>query len=84
MPSRARADSVIGPEYAMITKRIQKEDVYSIVDTTFIPYGSESDNYTVIGTIHSCRLMNVFSTGSSTLPSRARADSVIGPEYAPE
>ena len=49
--------------YAMITKRIQKEDVYSIVDTTFIPYGSESDNYTVIGTIHSCRLMKNTETG---------------------
>lgn len=37
--------------YAMVSKRIKYEDVYSIVDTSFIPYGSESDNYTVLGTI---------------------------------
>lgn len=49
--------------YTMITKRIQKEDVYSIVDTSFIPYGSESDHYTVLGMIHSCRLMKNKETG---------------------
>lgn len=37
--------------YAMVSKRIKKEDIYSIVETSFIPYGSESDNYTVLGTI---------------------------------
>lgn len=37
--------------YAMVSKRIKYEDIYSIVDTSFIPYGSESDNYTVLGTI---------------------------------
>jgi hypothetical protein len=37
--------------YAMVSKRAKKEDIYSIVDTCFIPYGSESDNYSVIATI---------------------------------
>jgi len=37
--------------YAMVSKRVKKEDIYSIVETSFIPYGSESDNYTVLGTI---------------------------------
>ena len=37
--------------YAMINRRIKTEDVYSIVESTFIPYGSESDNYTILGTI---------------------------------
>lgn len=37
--------------YAMVSRRIRKEDVYSIVEHTFIPYGSESDNYSVLGTI---------------------------------
>lgn len=37
--------------FSMVSKRIQYEDIYSIVDTSFIPYGSESDNYTVLGTI---------------------------------
>lgn len=37
--------------YAMITRRAKYQDVYTIVDSSFVPYGSESDNYSVIGTI---------------------------------
>lgn len=37
--------------YAMVSRRAKKEDIYSIVDTCFIPFGSESDNYSVIATI---------------------------------
>lgn len=37
--------------YAMISRRSKREDVYSIVETSFTPYGSESDNYSIIGTI---------------------------------
>jgi hypothetical protein len=37
--------------YAMVSRRAKKEDIYSIVDTSFIPFGSESDNYSVIATI---------------------------------
>lgn len=37
--------------YAMVSRRAKVEDVYSIVDTCFVPYGSESDNYSVVGTI---------------------------------
>lgn len=40
--------------YAIVSRRIKKEDVYSIVDSTFIPFGSESDNYSVIATIKEC------------------------------
>ena len=36
---------------ARIAKRIKNEDLYSIVDNSFFPYGSESDNYMIIGTI---------------------------------
>lgn len=43
--------------YEMVSKRIQKEDIYSIVDTSFIPYGSESDNYSVLGIIQDVRLV---------------------------
>ncbi len=34
-----------------INRRIKTEDLYSIVETSFIPYGSESDNYSILGTI---------------------------------
>ncbi len=39
--------------YAQISKRLKTEDIYSIVETTFIPYGSESDNYTILALIES-------------------------------
>lgn len=38
-------------QYALVSKRIRKEDIYSIVETCFIPFGTESDNYTVLGYI---------------------------------
>ncbi|NLJ89707.1 MAG: DUF3881 family protein [Clostridiales bacterium] len=37
--------------YAMISRRAKHEDIYSIVETSFTPYGSESDNYSILGTI---------------------------------
>ena len=40
--------------YAMVSRRAKKEDIYSIVDTSFIPFGSESDNYSIIATIQEC------------------------------
>ncbi len=43
--------------YAMVSRRAKKEDIYSIVDTCFIPFGSESDNYSVIATIQECSLI---------------------------
>lgn len=43
--------------YAMVSRRAKKEDIYSIVDTCFIPFGSESDNYSIIATILECNLI---------------------------
>ena len=43
--------------YAMISRRAKKEDIYSIVDTSFIPFGSESDNYSIIATIMESNLL---------------------------
>lgn len=40
--------------YTAISKRIQKEDVFSIVDTYFMPYGVECDHYSVLGEIVEC------------------------------
>lgn len=37
--------------YTTISKRIQKEDVFSLVDTYFMPYGVECDQYSVLGEI---------------------------------
>ena len=37
--------------YSSISKRIRKEDVFSIVSTSFMPYGIESDQYSILGEI---------------------------------
>lgn len=43
--------------YAMISERIENEDIYSIVDTYFMPYGMECDLYSVMGEILECSKM---------------------------
>lgn len=37
--------------YTMISRRILKEDVFSLVDSYFMPYGVECDKYSVMGEI---------------------------------
>lgn len=37
--------------YSMISQRIHEEDVFSIVDTFFMPYGMECDQYQILGII---------------------------------
>lgn len=37
--------------YTTISRRIQREDIFSLVDTYFMPYGVECDQYSVLGEI---------------------------------
>lgn len=48
--------------YGQISRRMLKEDVYSIVDTCFMPTGVECDNYMVIGEIKSFELVTNYWT----------------------
>ena len=41
-------------KYTAISKRIFEEDVFSLVDTYFMPYGVECDQYSVMGEILDC------------------------------
>ena len=41
--------------YSNISKRIYTEDIYSLVDTFFMPYGVECDHYSVLGEIKDCK-----------------------------
>ena len=43
--------------YSMVTKRIIKEDMYSIIETCFMPSGIECDQYSIIGNILSVNLV---------------------------
>lgn len=37
--------------YSSLSRRVEREDLYSIIDSSFMPYGIEGDQYTVIGEI---------------------------------
>ncbi len=41
--------------YSMISRRMYVEDLYTIVDTFFMPYGIECDQYQIMGIIQNCR-----------------------------
>jgi len=41
--------------YTTISRKIHKEDVFSLVDTYFMPYGVECDQYSVLGEIMDVR-----------------------------
>ena len=49
--------------YSAISKRIHKEDIYSMVDTYFMPYGVECDQYSVLGEIVAMRKVTNDVTG---------------------
>lgn len=49
--------------YTTISRRIQKEDIFSLVDTYFMPYGVECDQYSVLGEIVGIRLTTNHITG---------------------
>ena len=49
--------------YTTISRRIQKEDIFSLVDTYFMPYGVECDQYSVLGEIVGMRLVSNHITG---------------------
>ncbi|MBD5499474.1 MAG: DUF3881 family protein [Lachnospiraceae bacterium] len=49
--------------YTTISRKIQKEDVFSLVDTYCMPYGVECDQYSILGEIVECRTVTNSMTG---------------------
>jgi hypothetical protein len=49
--------------YTTISRRIQKEDIFSLVDTYFMPYGVECDQYSVMGEIVDVKMTTNNITG---------------------
>lgn len=43
--------------YAVISRKIHQEDVFSLVDSYFMPYGVECDMYSVLGEIKAFRIV---------------------------
>lgn len=48
--------------YTAISRKIHKNDVYSIVDTYFMPYGVECDQYSILGEILECQSVTNYMT----------------------
>ena len=49
--------------YTAISRKIRKEDVFSIVDTYFMPFGIECDSYSIMGEILDIRKTENWQTG---------------------
>lgn len=41
-------------DYNIVTQRMEKEDLLSIIDSSFVPYGIECDQYSIVGNIVAC------------------------------
>ena len=49
--------------YTMLSHRVQNEDIYTMVDSYFMPYGMECDLYNIMGDITSCEEVRNHATG---------------------
>lgn len=63
--------------YSMISKRVEKEDVFSIVESYFMPYGIESDQYSILGTILEIKETQNQLTKENVLLMRINANDLI-------
>ncbi len=51
--------------YEILSRRVEKEDILSIVDSYLIPYGVECDQYSVLGNILECEAVENAYSGES-------------------
>ena len=65
--------------YAMLSRRVMNEDILSIVDTCFMPYGIESDVYYIIGNILDVRLTINTRTSEKIYLMRISCNDIIFP-----
>lgn len=48
--------------YSLVNKRIKEEDLFTVVDTYFIPYGIDNEHYSILGIIKKfTKITNAFS-----------------------
>ncbi len=63
--------------YSAISKKIQKEDVFTLVDTSFMPYGVECDQYSVLGEIMSVDTVTNSLTSEELYKFRLECNNII-------
>lgn len=62
--------------YSTLSRRVKHEDVYSIVDTYFMPYGIECDQYAVLGEIEEMEKVKNTLTGETIYLLNLRCNEV--------
>lgn len=62
--------------YSIISQKIHTEDVYTLVDTFFMPYGVECDQYSVLGEILSCQTVTNSMTKEEVVIMRLKANDL--------
>lgn len=63
--------------YSMISKRVEKEDVFSIVESYFMPYGIESDQYSIMGHILDINTIQNDRTKENILLMKINSNDII-------
>ena len=62
--------------YSTLSRRVKHEDVYSIVETYFMPYGIECDQYAVLGEIEEMETVKNTITGETIYLLNLRCNEV--------
>jgi len=63
--------------YSQISKRMMKEDIYSIIDSCFMPCGIECDQYAVIGDILEIDVKKNQMTGEEIYDMKLESNDMI-------
>ena len=63
--------------YTTLSKRILKEDVFSLVDTYFMPYGAQSDQYSVLGEIVAFHYVTNTYTGERVVQMKISCNGLL-------
>ena len=63
--------------YSQISRRVLKEDIYSIIDTSFMPSGIECDQYSIIGDILSIDKKKNRLTGEEVYDMKLECNDMI-------
>ncbi len=63
--------------YSQVSKRVMKEDIYSIIDTCFMPSGIECDQYSIIGDIKKIDMLTNRLTGEEVYNFKIECNDMI-------
>lgn len=63
--------------YSILSRRIMQEDILSIVTSYFMPYGIESDQYSILGNILECSLLENYFTKENIYCMKIECNDII-------